>query len=353
MINDILGWWACQMRELVTAPLRRRDARLAKGLVIELLDAPGAVPVRVEITFRPGRPMPERPMPERFVLDEAGIARLRGLLAARKPRGKVSLRLPPALLLERTVVLPLLSERDPERVLRYEMDRLTPFDSAEVFWTWSIMQRDPARGRLCLRLSLIPKAGLAPLLALLERAGAVPTALQIAGDGGAPRVIMLGTAESVEKSWHRPAVIAAAAGCAMLACAAAVLPFWRQSLQREQVEQRIAALQPRVTRAEQLRRQIASHAADNDLVAAERGRVGDVLRILAEITDDLPDDAYLTDFTMRQGKLDLAGRAAAAARLIASLSAGPAVRNPAFAAPVTRADHGDADLFSIRAEAAP
>jgi hypothetical protein len=46
-------------------------------------------------------------------------------------------------------------------------------------------------------------------------------------------------------------------------------------------------------------------------------------------------------------------RSGGAARLIALLAADPAIRNPAFSAPVVRDEAGHADLFSIQAEIAP
>ena len=46
----------------------------------------------------------------------------------------------------------------------------------------------------------------------------------------------------------------------------------------------------------------------------------------------------------------MAGRSGGAARLIGLLSADPTIRDPAFVAPVTRADSGGGDIFSIRAE---
>jgi hypothetical protein len=48
----------------------------------------------------------------------------------------------------------------------------------------------------------------------------------------------------------------------------------------------------------------------------------------------------------------MSGQSATAARLISALAADPAIRNPAFSAPVTRNETTHTDLFSIRAEAA-
>ena len=84
------------------------------------------------------------------------------------------LRLPPELLLEQQATLPIAAERDPERVLSYEMDRITPFTADELFWTWAVERRDRIQGRLYLRLLLVPKIRLAPVLAAIARGWPAP-----------------------------------------------------------------------------------------------------------------------------------------------------------------------------------
>ena len=77
------------------------------------------------------------------------------------------------------------------------------------------------------------------------------------------------------------------------------------------------------------------------------------LQILATITRILPDDTFLTDFALRDRQMTLSGRSASAPRLITGLSSDPAIRNTAFAAPVTRIEGATMDIFSIKAEIAP
>ena len=55
------------------------------------------------------------------------------------------------------MTLPLAAERQPEGVLRFDMDRLTPFPAEDLFWTWVIERRDRARRMLHIGLSFIPK----------------------------------------------------------------------------------------------------------------------------------------------------------------------------------------------------
>ena len=88
-------------------------------------------------------------------------------------------------------------------------------------------------------------------------------------------------------------------------------------------------------------------------IESERDKAGRPLVVLAAATRNLPDDTYLTEMELRQRKLTLSGRSAAAARLIAALTADGDFRNPAFAAPVTRLEALHAELFTINAEVGP
>lgn len=349
MLDEFLTWWARRMLEFVPGRLLRRDEGWADALLVRA--RPGAAsgpsgPV-VDCVLRRNR---RDTALGRFVLDEMGVAELRRTLGAHKRPATVVLRPPPAALLERQVALPLAAEREPDRVLHYEMDRVTPFGSDEVFWTWAVERRDLAQRRVHLRLSLVPKAGLLPTIEALARAGAAPAVLEAAAAAGPARRIGLRPADSRSRRWRRRALAASAAGCAALAVAAAVLPFVLQSVERGAVDRQVASLRAPVAQVEALRHRLAAAAAGTDVIAAERARVGDPLQVLAAITEILPDDTFLTDLTLRGGKLEMTGQSAAAARLIASLSGDALIRNPAFTAPVTRTDNGRADIFAIRAE---
>lgn len=344
MFREFLEWWVRQLATLLPERLREGDARQADALVVAT-DAQGS---HAELSTRRGGRMAAL---GRYALDAAGMAQAVAALGRRGVRleGAVLL-LPASMLLERDVALPLAAERDPEQVLQFEMDRLTPFEAAEVFWTWTVRARDRARSRLHLRVSLVPQSTVRPLLDALGRIGVSPATLEFAVPGGVRR-IALARARAGRGGRLRVALVATL--CALLVAGVVVTPFAGQSLAARDTSARIAALAPDVAAAEALRARITREAAGRDVLSAERARVGDALAALAAATAVLPDDTYLTDLTLRQRRMVMNGRSAAAARLIGLLSAAPTLREPAFLAPVTRSDTGHADLFSIRAELAP
>jgi len=340
MLGDFLQWWLRQIRAL----LPRRvwpDADRADALLVSAEDASDML--QISLSQRRRR---REILLGRFHLDAAGRRALSSVLRQRPAR--VILRPDPTALLERKVTLPLAAEHDAARVLRYEMDRLTPFTAEQVFWSASLERRDRAAGRLEFCLSLMPKSVVQPLFAALAEVGLKVSAIETTAPSGAPRYIDLNP-----QVRHSHMLRAAAVLIGVLALAALVTPFVTQSLARRSVEAGIAALQPQIAQVEALRRRLAQGAAGNDAIAAEYARIGDVLQVLATVTALLPDDTVLADLSLRQGKLSISGRSRTAPQLIPAMAGDPTLHNPSFAAPVTRTTDGKADTFVIRAELSP
>ena len=332
MIGAFVAWWLQQMRDM-------QPARLRRGAAADALIAAAEPAGLALIRRRRGQEHRLGMLPP-----DAGAPDLRRMLP-RGAGGRVVLR-SESLLLQRDVTLPLAAAAAIGRVLHYEMDRLTPFRGEDVVCDWVTLRRDPAQGQLHLRLWLLPLAALQPALEALARLRLAADRVEAATPDGHLRMLRFDGATSAPRTAPR----LAAAACAGLAVLAVAFPFVRQSLTAAAVEARIAALRRPVAEAAALRRDGSVGA---DLFAAERARLGDALAALAAVTDALPDDTFLTELALRQRRLRLGGQSLAAAALIPRLAADPHLRNPAFAAPVTRSDTGHADLFAIQAELAP
>ena len=349
IIREFLSWWVQQLAELLPERLRRPDVALADALLVVPDGSLDADPPSIELLLR------KRGQISRlghFALDGPGIKSAQRAAALAGGPLPIQLRLPPGLLLEKHLTLPLAAERELVRVVGYEMDRETPFAADEVYWDSTVEHRDRVNGRLKLRLSLVPKAPLLTMIGGLQHAGLAPTALDVALPQGEMRRIALARGARRSGMVGARALPAAAIACAVLALIAAATPFVRQAIEFGRVDSRIAALQPSVDEAEALRRRIEGNTAGSDVLTEQRTRLGDVLKVLAAATQILPDDTHLTDFTMRQRKVNLNGQSAAAPKLIEALSSDPTFQNPTFVAPVTHTDMTK-DVFSISTEAKP
>jgi general secretion pathway protein L len=345
MASRFLTWWLGQLADLLPQRWRRSVLTAIDALII----APGGVldggSDSVVIGLRRhGKEMP---------LGRFGLNAL-ALRALPQTAGRLAvLRLPQADMLTKTIVLPIAAERDLNQVLSFEMDRETPFKADELYWNHRIEAIDRQNGRLTVRLLLLPKDGLRPLLASLDEAGVLPRRVEIADGPDEGFYLPLDGTDGSLRHPYRRFVWPAAACCALLGLGAIVTPFVHQSLALAALDREIAVRQSAAPEVKRLRQEIDRLSGNADLVTTERGKTGRPLEVLAGATRIMPDDTYLTEMDLRQHKVTLSGRSAAAARLIGALAADSAFRNPAFAAPVTRLEALRAEVFTINAEVGP
>ena len=344
MIGGFFLWWADRMAELLPAWLRRPAVTRLDALVIiptTPLDRIGRIAVFVR---RNGR---ETELGQ-FTLGAGELAEMP------RPRGRPAvLRIDRAELLEKTLTLPLAARGELDQALAFEMDRETPFAAEDLHWNYHIERVDQQHGRLLVRLLLIQKARVAPLLAALAQSGVAPKWLEIA-DGPAD----CGFLPLADKGGHphRPSrwlLAGAGAACAILALAAVAMPFARQAMELAALDRELAASRATAAEAEALRRESERLVRGAELVRRTKESTARPLDVLAGVTRLLPDDTYLTEIELRRNKLTLTGRSAAAARLIGAFAADPTFRSPGFAAPVTHVGALRADIFTITAEVGP
>lgn len=264
-LRQFLRWWGEQLAGSLPSALRSPGGNAGASIVVKLVSPPGIMPAIVEVTQPSRRHLP--PRQQTVTLTDTGLEQLRAALGPRRP-ASVRLRLPPGNLLERDgVVLPIAAEHALDEVLRYDLDRLTPFRAEDLLWGFEVTKRDRARGRLSLRLTFARIAMLAPLLDNLRSAGIVPDVLEAEPAPGVPsqgwRRIALG---STGRSRPRRGLRVSWAICAALAVAAGTVPFVRQSLTLGAIQARIDALRPAVVEAETLRRRVTAAAGGGDVI---------------------------------------------------------------------------------------
>jgi general secretion pathway protein L len=345
MLREFFDWWFAQLADLLPQELRQSAFGVGDALVITPIGPLGQGVEAVAVDLRRGGK--ESPLGH-FALgaiDTADLTRVAGRTTV--------LRLDESDVLGKTVSLPLAAERELDQALAFEMDRETPFTAEELYWNHRVIGVDRQNARLSVRLSLVPKANLDPLLTDLAAVGIRPKRIEIAdGPDNGTYLPLNGDGTRSRYTSHR-LLWPAAACCAALAVAAIVIPFVRQELTLASLDREIGVAKAAAAEADNLRQDIDRLSGSAGFIEAERDKAGRPLVVLAATTRVLPDDTYLTEMELRQRKLTLSGRSAGAARLIGALAADPEFRNPGFSAPVTRLEALRAELFTINAEVRP
>ena len=331
MLNDLFHWYVTMLRATAPRALGARLAGAQRGIVVSASPCGHADEAMVS-AMKGGR--------------EHRLGRLGVLLAeGRLPQGQqATIRLPRgASILEREATLPLAVERNLDTALGHEIDRLTPFNAAEVVWHAAVLRRDREAGMLRLGLAILPRRRIGDLLDRLALGRL--TVVAVEGETGTGRrTIPLD--DSVRHARHGARLLAYA--CAVLALACLLIPPIRQQIALGRQDAAMAALAPALHRAEAIRTRLAGDATGQKALAAKGREQSAALRALAEITRALPDGSFLTDLALRDGAATLDGLSPDAARLIARFATDPDFADPAFTAPVTRSLDAKADLFAMR-----
>lgn len=327
MLASFFSWWFARITELLPSAWTNAAGRPRDGIVI---DSRNGSDVNASIRRK-------------------GIEAVVGIgEAARMARGKTILVRPPIeSALVKHHIVPTAPRRDLDQLLRHELARITPFPVEALFWRWDGHVRAGDRTQTEITLIMVPKVVVAAALATLASVGLKPDFIEV---GPAERPRLLPVADVADHANRSIILRGLAWMCGGLSIIAIVLPLVLQALALHATDDTIAQLQPTIKQVDALRRGLTANGAARDVIAREAERTGDVLQILATITRILPDGSFLTDFSVRERQMTISGRTSSAPRLITGLSADPAIRDPAFAAPVTRIEGATTEVFSIKAE---
>ncbi len=352
-LQGFFAWWLGELAGLVPArlsPARRRDrhrlvlALGAEGTGVSEIVGEQEQALGVVAAGEPGQP--------------AKVAAL--LRRARRRRSRITLRLAPGMGLRKVLDLPLAAQGDLDQLLRFEMDRLTPFRAEDVVFARRILGSDPDQRRMTVELQVAPRAVVEQALAAAAACKVTPTRVELAppapsgsnpGPGAAPALNLL-PAEPAEAApasrLHRWLALVALA----LAALALAIPLQQQRSTVAELEREVAVAKDAAQQSARLRARLDQLRANVRFLVDQKGRTPMVTRVLAELTRVIPDQAHVEQLDLREGTLQLRGFADKASDLIGLLEQSPLFRTPQFRSPVTRDPRLGEERFQLSVELA-
>jgi general secretion pathway protein L len=281
-------------------------------------------------------------------------AQLLALLGrASSRRQPVTLCLSGELGLRKVVNLPLAARDDLDQLLRFEMDRLTPFRADEVCFAQRIIDTDAQNRRITVELAVAPKIIVEQALQTAAAVGVVPSRLELGtphADGRAPLNLL--PQQSRDSGGERRLSRALILLAVILAIVAVAIPLQRQRSTLAALTDRIALTRDAAEQSHALREQLDQLTTTGYFLLAEKNRRALATEVMAEVTRLVPDQAYLAQLTLLDGEVQLHGSAVTASDLISLLDQSPLFRAPQFRSPVTQ-DGGDGtERFHVSVELA-
>jgi hypothetical protein len=330
------AWWTGELKSILPASLSRDASRPKADIVVVVSGG--------RITAALPDPQADGPVEDAIVGE---ITRR----AEREP-AKVRLRLPAAECLVRELSVPKVAINDVERIAALDLERATPFRTAEVHTAVLVDRARRSATTVGAKQIVVKRAKLASIRARLEAAGA-----EIVGadcywdDPGQPLPIDFfaapgSTAEKSHTGFVPSYVLAAVAGS--LAVAALLIATWRHESALAALREEAAGVRARI--AEARGRIGSSDAALLDALATFKSSRPPVVVLLEDLARRLPDTAYLTELRLSDRTLEIAGYGRPVRGVAPELERSPYVESASISAPFVTDDNLQKERFGLRVE---
>jgi general secretion pathway protein L len=329
--EGLLAWLPRRMRRWLAGSSRRLVIRVDEGGYVLVREAAGQAPQELE------RLEPVSP-------DWSGLARRFRTEQARR----LVLRVPADHALIRTLPLPLAAEKNLRQVMGFEMDRLTPFAAAQVYYDVIVLERQPEQRRLRVELTALPRTAVEPVLAQLRQQGLSPDVLDVAGRR--PELNLLPLEQRPRRGmWAKRVRSIVIVVVALLVGAAALLPIWQQRLLTMEITARIDQVQKAANQALALRDQLDRALEASNMLSHKKQTIPPQVDVLRELTLILPNDTWLERLQIKGDSLQIIGQSAKASALIGLVEASPLLGSAAFMSPVTTDPRTNKERFVLGA----
>ncbi|HZX71882.1 MAG TPA: PilN domain-containing protein [Rhodanobacter sp.] len=234
---------------------------------------------------------------------------------------RVALLLPGALVLRRTLQLPLAARDNLQQVVGFEMDRQTPFSVTQVYYAARELGASASAGRCQVELVAITRACLDPLLARLRTQGISIDAADVAQGDDRLGVNLLPSEQLPRRAHPRRRlnlILGAAAALLLLLVAGAWLHNREAALARMQAE--VAAMRGDAQQVAALRQQLLDNAGAAGFLARRKHDTVSMLSLLEDATTRLPQGTWLERFSVdNTGQIGMQGQSQQAAKLLDAL----------------------------------
>lgn len=271
---------------------------------------------------------------------------------------EVRLALPAEDVLRSPVELPLAVESNLSESLAYQLDQVTPFSADQVYFDYTIVERDADHGRLRLDLRLALRTRVDELIERLHAIGIRPHAIDCLDSDGETPVCegfnLLPEHERPRHVYRRARINWLLAGGLVLVLAVVMAEslFLRQQTV-DRLEREVDTLRSQADQVMGLQRELEDALAAANFLAEQRRNQPVSIKVLDEVTRALPDDIWLIQMQIRGEELHLQGLADGSQRLIELVNDTEMLDDAEFRGSVSIDPNSGRERFNVRARIEP
>ena len=343
--GQFFQWWGEELSNAMPAQLRARVQYARRHLLIQLdgneitlaIDGTGTMqsldsfPTEQDLQLQQQR---IRELLQEHELTEVG----RDLLLSESA------------VLRTEVSLPLATEANLRQALAYEMDRHTPFQAEDVFFTWRVLSRDREAGQLHFELFVTLREPVEAKIEQLKRLGLAPGGVDISVDEEPLGINLL-----PEALCHRVVNQQTRMNWAFAAIAVLLMVFvmaqslWLREHQLETINEAIDNVRAEAMAVQQIRKQIDDASDAVGFLQGRKIQNGYKVEALAELTRILPQDTFLDRLSLHAETTQMQGKSDNAQGLIELINNSPFFNEASFRGPTRLDNRSRKEIFDLSA----
>ena len=348
-INDFLRWWGRELAFLVPNKLKHVFNDNPGQLII--LPEEGWVNLELNIDGKPQKLA-------RLQLNELGGIEFKKLCAADERIKKMDaiLRLSKADAVKKYLFLPKAANENLQQVVTYELDKNTPFNPDQVYFSLKQIALDDESDLMKILLVIAPKVNLDTVCKELREWGLAPLLAEYAG---APNDFandheyynLLPDWAKLKKSalsrFLNPAILLV---LLLLLCFVLILPVWIELQTNNVLREQVSAVSKEASKVEALSSETDLLLDESKLLIATKKKAASMIRMLDTLSKVIADDTWLTHFQFSNSKLQIQGQSPNASSLIGVLEQSPLFSSVRFVSPVTQDKRTGLERFQVTAQ---
>lgn len=345
-INRFLHWWLTSLVALVPERLRLRIFQYPDRLLIDFEDR------QITISYYNGN---SKNLIDRKVInreDELEKADITQWISRTKSNYvECIVLIPRKQILQKTLNLPLSSEKNLREIIGFEMDRQTPFTTDQVYYDTRVIARDTDLDKLTLELFVATRDYVDSLLKEINMWSLAAAGVTFR-EGNGPAGINLLPDEARTIPFSKPDVLTVA-GCVitlLLFLTALYLPVLHQHNKITTLEKEIKVSRETARQVQPLIAEKEKMLERNRFLMDKRRDRPPVIKVLYELTNVLPDDTFLERLTINGDEIQINGESSSATTIIQLLEKSPYFHNAQPRSPVTKDVATNKERFSISAD---
>lgn len=249
-------------------------------------------------------------------------------------------------MLTRRISLPVQVRDTLPQAIRFELDRLSPFQAEQVVYDFAPVSGAKGDTRLHVDLALCRRDRVDPWIGRLRELGSPID--QVTWEGAWPKANLLPEAD---RPRHRQPLldpVKLLLGLVLtLAALALGTPLWQKARTLESLEAEVRKARADAVQVDEARQDLERARRGSTEVLRQKWEQPRMLDLFRELTERIPDDTWVQSLEYQNGEVQLRGESGQATALIGLLEGAPGISGVSFRSPVTQVARTGKERFNL------